>query len=81
MVRTSSPISTRFPSGRTRPAAGPPPGPSRTAFVTADANFRLWVASMGYQFSGREFAAFDRFEDAERFLDAPTGERARSAHG
>ena len=37
--------------------------PSRTAFVTADVNFRLWVASMGYQFAGREFCAFATFDE------------------
>ena len=55
--------------------------PCRTAFVTADANFRLWVASMGYQFSGREFAAFGSVAEAERFLDTPLGERMRAARG
>ena len=56
-----------------------PGRPCRTAFVTADANFRLWVASMGYQFSGREFCAFGSVAEAERFLDMPLGERAQTA--
>ena len=58
-----------------------PGRPCRTAFVTLDANFRLWVASMGYQFAGREFRAFETFEEAERFLDVPLAERTRSASG
>ena len=55
--------------------------PCRTAFVTPDANFRLWVASMGYQFSGREFCAFASVAEAERFLDTPLGERTQAATG
>ena len=53
--------------------------PCRTAFVTADENFRLWVASMGYQFAGREFAAFASAGEAEAFLDTPLADRAASA--
>ena len=56
-----------------------PGRPCRTAFVTTDANFRLWVASMGYQFSGREFSAFATAAEAERFLDAPLDDRVQAA--
>ena len=62
-------------------AAAPTPGrPSRTAFVTRDVNFRLWVASMAYQFSGREFRAFDGFDEAEVFLAVPLAERNPAAN-
>ena len=58
-----------------------PGRPCRTAFVTTDANFRLWVASMGYQFSGREFRAFGSVAEAEPFLDTPLDQRLQAANG
>ena len=52
-----------------------PARPCRSAFVTQDANFRLWAASMGHQFEGREFRAFRTLEEAERFLAEPPLQR------
>ena len=63
-------------------AAAPDPGiPSRTAFVTRDPNFGLWVQSMGYQFTGREFAAFATSAEAEDYLAVPLEARRRAPAG
>ena len=62
-----------------RAAARETGAPTRTAFVTHDPHFDLWTQSMGYQFTGRSFAAFEDFGDAERYLDVPLTERRDSA--
>lgn len=54
------------------PAAGVP---TRTALVTRDPHFELWAKSMGYQFTGRSFAVFSGFAEAERYLEVPLDER------
>ena len=52
-----------------------PSHPCRTAFVTTDPFFDLWAAAMSFQFAGREHRAFATFDEAERFLAEPIGER------